>query len=249
MRYGGIRCMPQACLCWASAACKARTGVKRSTYSDALARSIRLWRAFMSTWHSFTPAALRNELELYQHALKLNPLELEAVLGAVEYFLRENRRKEALSLLEKYRGLNPNHVPTLMALGRIYIENGDMPKLLPLFETIVRLDPQNVEAFYNLGITYYHRNDLENAMRFFQRAQQIANYPDAHLYLAQIYERRGDTTAALDHLRERIRLSSGNDDVYAAEARQHLYKLLLKRGEIPGHLLPGKLEDSNQRKH
>ncbi len=197
----------------------------------------------------FAQEGFGSELELYQHALKLNPLELEAMLGAVEYFLRENRRSEALALLEKYLRLNPNHVATLMALGRIYVENGDVPKLLPLFETIVRLDPRNVEAFYNLGITYYHRNDLDSAMRFFQRALQIADYPDAHLYLAQIYERRADTTAALRHLRARIRLSSGDDDVYAAEARQHLYRLLLKRGEIPEHLLPEKLEDSNQRKH
>lgn len=179
-----------------------------------------------------------SELELYQHALKLNPLEMDAMLGAVEYYLQANRRNEAEALLEKYRRLNPNHLPTLMALGRISIERGDMARTLPLFETIVRLDPRNAEAFYNLGIAYYHQNDLANAARFFERAQQLANYPEAHLYLAQICEKRGDTTAAIAHLRERIRLGRGEDDVYAAEARRHLYGLLLRRGEIPGHLLP-----------
>jgi tetratricopeptide (TPR) repeat protein len=190
----------------------------------------------------FAQEGFGNELELYQRALQLNPLELDAVLGTVEYFLRENRRNEALALLEKYLRLNPHHLPTLMALGRIYIENGDLPRILPLFETIVRLDPQNAEAFYNLGITYYHRSDLDSAMRFFERALQISDYPEAHIYLAQIHEKRGDTTTAIQHLRERIRLSSGDDDVYAAEARQHLYRLLLKRGEIPEHLLPDTLK-------
>ncbi len=186
----------------------------------------------------FAQDGFKNELELYQHALKLNPLELEAVLGAVEYYLHENHRPEALALLEKYRQLNPSHLPTLMALGRIYIEKGDMIHILPLFETILQLDPQNLEAFYNLGIAYYHQNELDSAVRFFERVLQIADYADAHTYLAQIYMQRGDTTAAIQHLRARIRLSNGSDEVYAIEARQRLYRMLLSRGEIPESLLP-----------
>ncbi len=186
----------------------------------------------------FARDGFKNELELYQHALALNPLEVDAVLGAVEYLLRDNRRNQALALLEKYHRLNPHHLAVLTALARIHIEKGELAQALPLFETILRLDPHNVEAFYNLGIAYFHQNDLDHAARFFTRAQQIAGYPDAHMYLAQIYERRGDTTAAIPHLRERIRLSNGDNDVYAAAARKHLYGLLLRRGEIPKHLLP-----------
>ncbi len=179
-----------------------------------------------------------HELDLFQYALQLNPFDLEAVLGAADYLRLNLRKKEAVALLEKYRQSNPNHLAVLRALGRFYIMDSDMPNALALYEQIIRLDSQDANAFYNLGIVYYHHKDVDRAVQFFERAIKLADHADARLYLAYIAEQRGDIEKSIAYLRERIRLSTGEDDVFAAEARKQLYKALLRRGEIPKNLLP-----------
>lgn len=182
------------------------------------------------------------ELELYRRALALNPFDLEAVVGAAEYLMMKSRAPEAVALLEQYRRANPNHLGILMSLGRLYINQGNMEKTLALYEQIIQLDSKNANAFYNLGIAYYNHKDFDNAVRFFERAIQLSDHADARLYLAYIYEQRGEIDRSIAYLRERIQLSAGDDDVFAAQARKHLYEILLKRGEIPEHLQPDKLE-------
>ncbi len=190
----------------------------------------------------FQPLGFENELELYQYALALNPINLQAGLAEADYLWRENREKQAIEIFEHWLKLNPNHLETLMSLGRIYIANGNQAKIFEIYERILKLASGNAEAYYNLGIVYYHAEDDDNAIKFFERAIQLDNHAEARLYLAGIYQRRGDLERAMHFLRERIRLSRGDDDQYAAEARRQLYSILLGRGEIPPHLQPDSLK-------
>jgi cytochrome c-type biogenesis protein CcmH/NrfG len=188
------------------------------------------------------PLGFQNELELYRRARALNPLNIEAGLAEADYFWRQNREKPAVEILERLLQLNPNHLEALMSLGRIYITKNNEAKIFEIYQRILKLAPDNAEAYYNLGIVYYHRKDFDNAIKFFERAIKLNNHAEARLYLAGIYERRGEVERAIQYLRERIRLSRGDDDVYAAEARRQLYKILSARGEIPAHLLPDTLK-------
>ncbi|MCI0699441.1 tetratricopeptide repeat protein [candidate division KSB1 bacterium] len=188
------------------------------------------------------PLGFRNELDLYEYARRLNPINIDAGLAAAEYLLLESREKEALGLLEQLHRLNPNHPGVLMSLGRIYIVKGDAVKIFEVYERILALQPSNADAYYNLGIAYYNRDDFENAVKLFERAIALNNHPDARMYLAQICERQGQIEKAIAYLRERIKLSRGDDDKIAAEARRHLYEILLARGGIPPHLRPDSLK-------
>lgn len=182
-----------------------------------------------------------DELDLYQQALALNPIDVEAGIAAADYLLLQNRETEAIKLLEKFHFLNPNHLGVLMSLGRLYIVKGQAMKIFETYERILSIDPNNADAYYNLGIAYYNREDFENAIRFFERAIALNNHVNARMYLSYIYERQGEIDKALYYLRERIRLSQGEDDKFADEARRHLYELLLARGEIPSYLRPDSL--------
>jgi tetratricopeptide (TPR) repeat protein len=183
-----------------------------------------------------------DELDLYQQALALNPIDVEAGIAAADYLLLQNRENEAITLLEKFFYLNPNHLGVLMSLGRLYIVKGQAMKIFEIYERVLTVDPDNADAYYNLGIAYYNREDFENAIRFFERAITLNNHVNARMYLSYIYERQGEIDKALYYLRERIRLSQGEDDKVADEARRHLYELLLARGEIPSHLQPDSLK-------
>jgi tetratricopeptide (TPR) repeat protein len=188
------------------------------------------------------PLGFQNELELYQRARRLNPIDIEAGLAEADYYWRENREKTAMAIWENLLQLNPNHVEVLISLGRIYIARNNEAKIFEIYERLLKLAPDNAEAYYNLGIMYYHHKDFDNAIKFFERAIRLNNHAEARLYLASIYENRGEIDLAIQYLRERIRLSRGDDDKYAAEARRQLYKILLARGEIPASLRPDSLK-------
>jgi tetratricopeptide (TPR) repeat protein len=190
----------------------------------------------------FQPLGFKNELELYQHARGLNPTNLQAGLAEADYLWRENREQQAIEILEQWLKLNPNHLEALMSLGRIHIAKGNQAKIFEIYERVLKLAPDNAGAYYNLGIVYYHAEDDDNAIKFFERAIQLDNHAEARLYLAGIYQRRGELERAMRYLRERIRLSRGDDDPYAAEARRQLYTILLGRGEIPARLQPDSLK-------
>lgn len=184
----------------------------------------------------------RHEVELYQRARALNPLNLAAGLAEADYQWKENRVAAAEKILAQLLRLNPNHVDVLLSRARINPSATDGAKILALYERILAVAPGNAEAYYNLGILYYHQQDFDNAEKFFERAIKLNNHADARLYLASLHERRGNPERAIQYLRERIRLSRGDDDKYAAVAREQLYNILLARGEIPANLRPDSLK-------
>jgi len=188
------------------------------------------------------PLGFHRELELYQRARALNPLDFAAGLAEADYQWRENRTAQAVKIMEHLLHLNPDQVDVLMSLARINPSPTGDPKTLALYERILTLAPDNAEAHFNLGIVYYHNEDLDHAGKFFERAIKLNNHADARLYLASLSARRGNLDLAIQYLRERIRLSRGDDDKYAAVARQQLYNILLARGEIPAPLRPDSLK-------
>jgi tetratricopeptide (TPR) repeat protein len=68
--------------------------------------------------------------------------------------------------------------------------------------------------------------NYEEAIRYFRKAIDIDDNPDAYLYLGYIYRELGDKEKALRYFRDRVRRRSGDDDVYAKEAMRAIRKLL-----------------------
>lgn len=167
-----------------------------------------------------------SEEDLFKKAIYVNPCYEDAYLMLSDYYLFENNRDEAIRVLEKYLNINPNSVPALMALGKIYLVRNDILKIIEVFNRVIKLEPNNSDAYYNLGILYYNSEDYDNSYKFLQRAIAIDNHLNSHLYLAYLYEVRGDIENAIKHLRMRIRYRKGFDDVFAEEARKRLYDLM-----------------------
>ncbi len=168
----------------------------------------------------------KDERQLFERAIFFNPSYEDAYLMLADYYLFENQREQAIRVLKRLLEINPNSVPGLMALGKIYLVRNDIVNIIDIFNRVLQLNPQNADAYYNLGILYYNSEDYETAEQLLKRAIAINNHPNAHLYLAYLYEARGELPLAIEHLRERIRLRKGLDDEFAEAARKHLFALL-----------------------
>ena len=174
----------------------------------------------------FHKLGFRDETELYRRAIEVNPCNQDGYLMLADYYLFQNQKDDAIRTLESYLKINPNSVPVLMALGKNYMLKRDVLKIIEVYNRVIALEPDNADAFYNLGVWYYNSDDFENAEKFFQRAVAINNHLNSHLYLAYLYEMKGEMDKAIEQLRYRIHYRKGFDDEFAEDARKHLYELL-----------------------
>ena len=182
----------------------------------------------LSRLHDFRYKKLgyKNEEQLFKKAIFLNPCYEDAYLMLSDLYLFENKRKQAIEILEQILEINPDSVPVLMALGKIYLIRNDILKIIEVFNRVIELDPYNSDAYYNLGILYYNSEDFENAEKFLKRAVAIDNHLNSQLYLAYLYDIKGERDKAIKYLRNRIRFRKGLDDEFAEEARKRLFDLM-----------------------
>jgi len=182
----------------------------------------------LSRLHNFRFKRLgfNSEDQLFERAIFINPCYEDAYLMLSDYYLFKNERNRAIQVLEKIREIKPNSVPVLMALGKVYLVRNDILKIVEIYNRVLELEPNNTDAYYNLGILYYNSEDYEHAEKFLLRAIAIDNHLNSHLYLAYLYEIKGEYDKAIEHLRSRIRNRKGLEDEFAEEARKHLFKLL-----------------------
>jgi tetratricopeptide (TPR) repeat protein len=174
----------------------------------------------------FSQLGFRTEKDVYEWAIYVNPCYTDGYIAISDILLFENKRDDAITILKKFLVIHPNSVPALMALGKIYIVRNEMFPIMDVLTRVIKIDPTNSDAYYNLGILYYNSNDYDNAVRFFEKAIAIDNHLNSHVYLAYIYEARGDVDKAISYLRLRIRNKTGPNDEYAEEARRHLFNLM-----------------------
>ncbi|MFQ5629963.1 MAG: tetratricopeptide repeat protein, partial [bacterium] len=180
----------------------------------------------------YRPLGFLNEIEIYTRSLHYNPGDIEAALELAAVQIQLKQTVKAQELLETYCRIFPDNLRLLRSLGEIYVVRGLSSKIFTTYEKILEYDPKDADAYYNLGIYYFNSEDTLNASKFFQKAIKVGNHLNSRLYLAKIAEKQNKIDDAIAFLRERIRLKTGEDDVYAEEARRHLLEIMLTLGKI-----------------
>ena len=170
--------------------------------------------------------------DMFKKALLYNPGDVEAAIGLATAYLQANETDKAQAVLEHMYSISPNNVRLMHALGQVYVTRGMARELFDLYSRILEISPRDSDAFYNIGVYYYNKRDFKNARRFLKQAIAAGNHRNSRMYLASIAEQEGRLEEAVEYLRERIRLRSGEDDAYAEEARRHLFELMLAMGKV-----------------
>ncbi|NLP12578.1 tetratricopeptide repeat protein [bacterium] len=173
----------------------------------------------------FKEIGLQDDEEMLRHVLHLNPCDESARLRLAEWYFSRNDQKAAEREARALLSIHPRSIDGLMFLGKLAATDRNFAKLAEIYDNIFSIDPHNADAYYNLGIYYYQSEDLDNAEKLFNRAVRLSNHTDSHLYLGQIYERRGEIEKAIEEYRLRIRYKKGLEDRFADVARARLFEL------------------------
>ena len=180
----------------------------------------------------YRPLHYLNEIEIYSQSLQYNPGDIQAALELAAVQIQLKQTVKAQELLEKYCRIFPANLRLLRSLGEIYVVRGLPSKIFATYEKILQQNPNDADAYYNLGIYYFNSEDTLNASRFFKKAIKVGNHLNSRQYLAKIAEKRNRMDDAIAYLRQRIRLKTGEHDVYAEEARRHLLEIMMALGRI-----------------
>jgi tetratricopeptide (TPR) repeat protein len=104
---------------------------------------------------------------------------IEPISGAVYRYLGEcyaanNLQQEAISAYRKAVKLNPQDAASMSALGCLFADQGENPEITLMFcRESVGLVPDNGLFRYRLGRLYADQNRFEDALREFQKAQEL----------------------------------------------------------------------------
>ena len=106
--------------------------------------------------------------------------------------------------------LEPGHTDAHVNLGRLLQEAGEREAAEAHYRQALDADPAHPVAWFNLGLLLESMDRLDLAASALERT--IENDPraaDAHYHAARIYEKLGQQTAALRHLRAYKKLTEG----------------------------------------
>ena len=108
---------------------------------------------------------VEERIELYKHAIRIDPDDAKAHYGLGATYLILEMYKEAIDALRQAIKLDPdNDAMAHCALGFSYQNLGKWKKAIESYKHAISIDPDGAEAYFRLGIAYHYSNDSDSAL-------------------------------------------------------------------------------------
>jgi tetratricopeptide (TPR) repeat protein len=167
-------------------------------FRTSLAALLFLWGGFdqfhfaLRTDEGNLPALLR--------ASQINPYDsfVEERIARAE--TQQGQRAQAVAELTRAVAINPSSITLQQAAARALIADGRYGDAYNHYQKMLKRFPRDTDALTNYGLLAARLGHPEEAMDSWQESVDInPNQPNAHLYLAQAFDQRGEPAAAARH--------------------------------------------------
>ncbi|MDB6062597.1 MAG: hypothetical protein JWM78_2700 [Verrucomicrobiaceae bacterium] len=182
-------------------------------------------------------------LALIRKVLDQAPDETHAIIIEAKLLEDLGRQDEAFARLRQMVEINPGNRRLRLQYARLLIQT-DIEKAREQFAILVAQSPGDGDMLLSLALVSKETGALDDAEQYFQTLLTMNQHvQEAHFYLGQIYEQRGNRASAIQHYEQippgpdffpalgriiELQVSSDN----AAAARKHLRGL---RDQYPQH--------------
>ncbi|HEV8525088.1 MAG TPA: tetratricopeptide repeat protein [Terriglobales bacterium] len=166
--------------------------------------------AFENYVRSITATSRQEKLRYLRQAVRLNPIDTQAILqlGRTHYELRDYAN--AANWLERIPRNEPHAREANFYLGLVSYYLGDFERAENAFQFVAERFPL-AEIYNNLGVVAERRN--KSGIDYFEKAVQAdPRDPDYQFNLGLSRWRAGDVTAAVKHLGEAINLRPSDQE-------------------------------------
>ena len=154
-------------------------------------------------------------LAVSRKAIDIDPDNMHAVTIETRLLQQLGREDEAFARLESVLERHPTNRRLRLQYARMLMPR-DIPKAKAQFEILLHNSPEDADLLLSLGLISKELNDADDAELYFERLLATGQRdPEAHYYLGQIAEFRGEWQQALGH----YQLVPASSDFIAAANR------------------------------
>ncbi len=160
-------------------------------------------------------------LAALSRAESLNPYDatIEERIGAAE--TKAGNKDEAVQAFTRAVEINPNRIALQEATARAMLEDGRYADAYVHYQKMLQIFPRDTDALVNYGLLAARLGHPEEAMDSWQKAADLdSNQANAHLYLAEGFDQRGEVASAARHWKEFLRLTANHPDGPSAKATE-----------------------------
>jgi Tfp pilus assembly protein PilF len=127
-------------------------------------------------------------------------------LGVIAFQTGED--DHAQTLFRKAIAADPDSFEPLVNLGGVLLKKNAPSEALPFNQRAVRDRPEDALANAQLGINYFKLDQFDQAEQYLQAAKRLdpAHFTQPQVFLADIYARRGNRSAAIKELEDVLAL-------------------------------------------
>ena len=131
-----------------------------------------------------------------------------------QQYLRVNRPKEAVALLEEAHKEHPDSPEVSIQLMRVALKGKEYQRVLEMGGPMEVKNPRNKELLWLLGWANYGSQKYDEAVRFFERLRiEEPKKLEVINLLADIYYRMDQKQKSLERIQESLALKPGQQDM------------------------------------
>jgi tetratricopeptide (TPR) repeat protein len=133
-------------------------------------------------------------------ASRINPYDSFVQERIARAETRQGQRDQAVAALTRAVAINPSSITLQQAAARALIADGRYADAYAHYQKMLERFPRDSDALTNYGLLAARLGHPEEAIDSWQKSVEInPNQPNAQLYLAQAFDRRGEPAAAARH--------------------------------------------------
>ncbi|HSE97172.1 MAG TPA: tetratricopeptide repeat protein, partial [Blastocatellia bacterium] len=136
----------------------------------------------------------------FQEALHLYPQYYAALVGLGDQWSKLQRYDEAMAAYHKAIELKTGRADAHTGLGVTLVKQKKYADALAPLRRSVELDKRTSAAYLFLGLAEMMTSDYQSAESNLLKAYEMDRPPLAHIYLANLYDLRGEPAKAIKHL-------------------------------------------------
>lgn len=139
-------------------------------------------------------------VKFLQDAVKSHASFYAANLALAEQLSKLQRYDEALAAYQKARELKPDRAQPYVGIGVTLVSQKRYEEGIKMLRGIIEVDRELASPYLSLGYAEMMTGDYRAAEEHLLRALELAKPPLAHVYLANVYEQKGEPQRAVAQL-------------------------------------------------